>query len=1010
MSSVSAQSLVVPLKSTGTRALLKPIGSSTAIARLVSQTQVSVGDSLSFALTESARTSAGVFDGEKLLRTLWSGVTYPAGTHSVKQAWDWKDDNGNAVAENQAYTLKIIANNIQYDVIGTVGNTSKLKSGPTIYHSGEFFTGMTIVDGFAYVAVGYCEGRGGHMKFALNDPQTRILLSIWPNHGQSARYVSHDSGKVYYCGQFNDGTNGIVAVNRGSDTEAPLAKGAQKFVSGSPLGTTYQSAVVTGTGLIEGFSVQRTGDFYAVAIPESNVVRTYNKTTGNDQEFTIPSARDIFFSEDNNFIWVTSATNTVAKYSINSSGVINTTPVLTLAGLVNPDGISIDPSTGKVAVLDKHPKHQIRFFNPDSGVEGVALGQEGGYSTSSEVANDKFWFVNTKKLDTNTPGWGSAVAWLAYQEDGKIWVGDVGNLRAQLFDSNLVFQDYVQFIGFHYTTQTDLNDPKRLFIFYLEFEVDYTKPLQHGNGSWKLKRNWAAGVPAISLDDKYWRMRDVVTLSNGRTYCMHRNGATLVLCELVTGGILRNTGITFPNLNHVLNSDGSVSILTWGGIGQSSVYSKRALTGFSNNNPVYANAEPELTTPVIIVHDPLIVFIRRNKLTENGLIATFNIGTYQTNPIRNNGFHLGALRNNQWVWKASPSTLFNYVGAYPMGDYDIGNGINYGGNVMQCVGKHIFWGFNGEGWKNEQTHMTAHFHQSGLLLGQYGVVLPDVSWIEEAPFGAAGNAINSSWAQVGDDIYQANCDEFLRGGSMMTRIYTLASSKEYNIAITKAKTAMPVKAGIDLMAGLPFSGAVADGTAGWSRTPTTDVVQSTDVSGVVKYRWGVVTNKTTYKQADRDLWIEFRPSSASQSGDVFRDLGTNVGINWKIEGQLTYPEGSELGENWISVLDDTGKEIFRFSRDDPSGIMTLKANNTTVRAEDAKSFARYASKPQLFRIVGQSNSTITVTYGDSLPVTVAVFQSGAVAGNPKTLRFHCGSPGSTRGHLINPINFRFDTF
>jgi hypothetical protein len=47
----------------------------------------------SFTLNSSARTSAGVFKADgTLVKTLWSGLPYDAGTHTGK--WDGTDDEG----------------------------------------------------------------------------------------------------------------------------------------------------------------------------------------------------------------------------------------------------------------------------------------------------------------------------------------------------------------------------------------------------------------------------------------------------------------------------------------------------------------------------------------------------------------------------------------------------------------------------------------------------------------------------------------------------------------------------------------------------------------------------------------------------------------------------------------------------------------------------------------------------------------------------------------------------
>src|SRR3954454_9090336 len=49
-----------------------------------------------FTLNTPASTSAGVYDAKgTLLRTLWSGKNYNAGTYAIE--WDGKDDAGNSI-------------------------------------------------------------------------------------------------------------------------------------------------------------------------------------------------------------------------------------------------------------------------------------------------------------------------------------------------------------------------------------------------------------------------------------------------------------------------------------------------------------------------------------------------------------------------------------------------------------------------------------------------------------------------------------------------------------------------------------------------------------------------------------------------------------------------------------------------------------------------------------------------------------------------------------------------
>lgn len=58
---------------------------------------------------------------------------------------------------------------------------------------------------------------------------------------------------------------------------------------------------------------------------------------------------------------------------------------------------------------------------------------------------------------------------------------------------------------------------------YLEVKIDYSKPLQPDNDSWRLIRNWGATIIA-DLDNKYLRFRGVTTLKTSvLTLCFTQN-------------------------------------------------------------------------------------------------------------------------------------------------------------------------------------------------------------------------------------------------------------------------------------------------------------------------------------------------------------------------------------------------------------------------------------------------------------------------------------------------------
>src|SRR3954465_6368898 len=96
--------------------------------------------SFTFSLPASASTSAGVFSKDGTLqKTLWSGVTYTAGSHKVD--WDGTLDDG-TLAPPTSYDIRVLSNNVKYQWEGVIGNTSDAVSGPTVQRFFERLYGM----------------------------------------------------------------------------------------------------------------------------------------------------------------------------------------------------------------------------------------------------------------------------------------------------------------------------------------------------------------------------------------------------------------------------------------------------------------------------------------------------------------------------------------------------------------------------------------------------------------------------------------------------------------------------------------------------------------------------------------------------------------------------------------------------------------------------------------------------------------------------------------------------
>jgi hypothetical protein len=119
------------------------------------------------------------------------------------------------------------------------------------------------------------------------------------------------------------------------------------------------------------------------------------------------------------------------------------------------------------------------------------------------------------------------------------------------------------------------------------------------------------------------------------------------------------------------------------------------------------------------------------------------------------------------------------------GRFDIGNNVEYPGGNVYTMDNNIFWNYHGEFWKNSQTNIWNHYHESGLMAGQFGVVTPEAEAIESEAFAkGAGNVFSSTVVKVGNDYYIYHNDESVHGGVHRWKISRLNTIEIQDIAIS----------------------------------------------------------------------------------------------------------------------------------------------------------------------------------------------------------------------------------
>ena len=943
--------------------------------------------SFSFTLRQSAKTSAGIYTSDStLVRTLWSGVNYNAGTYKIK--WDGTDDTG-YILPNGNYIAKVLSNNVSYQWEGVIGNTSDSMTGSTKHRSFEIINCMTIAGNTAYCGAGYNEGHTSEFKFKLSTPQQRSSILPQNSTSQASFFTTTDGINVYWAGNdpvANTGyKNFIFATSVADDTESIFPNGNSLKTE---WGRNYKSVidyVNNANAKISGIAVQKNHNFLFVSHKDLNEIHVLDKSTGAIVQtittFTSPRSLEVDSNDD---LWIVSSTTSLSKYKINSDGTISSLDV-NITGLINPLAIAVSPDNSVIIVADGGISQQLKAYNNNSGSLSWTYGQAGGYTTDPIVANDKFYFSDFTN-DIQIP-------FIAFQEDGSFWVSDPGNYRVQHFSANRTYIDRTMYFPCNYSVYVDPNNPARLFAQYLEFAIDYSKPLAPNNGSWTLVKNWRGSImPQYYSGFIVEIFKSVTTLSNGRTYGLLKNNVTnkIAVIELPPQGPIRFTGIEFnANSNQAIHSDGTLrsasgletvsGTLTW---------YKQGLLGFDNsNNPIWDTSKTLAATTSTSDKDPILGGARKlsGEITSSGIIISFS---GNAPPNGSSGYHLGGIKigENRWKWKTALPTTKEYNGAFPSdGYFDIGNDALYTGSVAMAIDRNIFWGYNGEFWKGSQTNKWNHVYDNGLFIGQFGIAGSEVK-DQEAPAMMAGNAFSPSLVKVDSNYYLYHNDESYHGGVHRWKISGLNTIQEQSISLTdsfKRTSEDSIQPGVDLMQGLPFASILANNTDGWTRNPETE-----DYTNYDQY-WSVKTNSKTYsKRKSPDLYINYQHTKGPYS--VSRDLGTRVNLfKWRLWGLIYfdgYPNANT--QSFFQVVDNSDKILFRFyttiTFGDPS-ILKIYANNVLIGSGNYDDLKTVTSKLQPINITAE-NRRIKVAYATYDPVTVDLYDSTGNAANPKTMQ------------------------
>jgi hypothetical protein len=964
-----------------------------------------------FNVSTSSRTSAGVFNSSgTLIRTLWSGVDYAAGTYT--KTWDKKDDKGNLMS-GTSYTVKVITNNVAYTWEGVVGNTSSSKTGDNKMRHLRSMWDLSFAGTKGYYCTGFVEGNSSANKFELSDIQSKEEVTP-AEHGDvnlELNYNATDGNYVYWTGFDGYGSQSFAYATKVSDeSEVLFTKGTSVSTQ---WGRTYTKAIDVQTGITtnnpSGIAVQKTGNFLFISHKGMNKIMIFNKTTGASvTTFSITEPRDLT-TDANNDLWVISGKNTLTRYTVNAT-TGGLTSAASITGLTNP--ISLSSYSKSLAVADEGTS-QVKSFNISNGSLEWTLGKLNGYDSDATVENDKFFFHDNNSNEVK--------GFVSFGLDGSIWVGDAGNNRVVHFSSSRVFLDQIMYMPMNYNASVNSTDPTRVFSDFQEFKIDYSKPLEGANGSWTLVKNWRPGLTSAYLpgnSNTREVFKNCVTLSNGRTYGTIEwtdavtEGRFPEVVELVEGGRLRLTGIRFEEYsNNNIAADGTLRYM----MGQK--WYERKMSGFTTKNDPIWGAETAIATAPSESDAPGMGTYANPEMTSSDLLIVFDRSNSNT------GYHLAAVKKgtSAYAWKASPATSTTYTGDFPAdGKYDIGNGVEYAGGQVYAAERSIFWNYIGEFWKNSQTNKWNHYYDNGLFINQFGITTPDAEKLDgvNSPRMAAGNAFAGALVKVGSDYYIYHCDESVHGGTHRWKITGLNTIKEEVIPLGSTYAEINIKGnGVDILKGTLLGslldntdfGSITTGSSGSksyviSNTGTAALsVTGISFSGTNKSEFALVSPPTfplsIAANSSYTINVKFSPSAtgtrnasiivANSDADessydfVLKGLGISLTLNPDLQ---VSGNGNAIsnGDVTPSTTDNTdfgsinnGSTVSKTFVLKNAGLGILSVSGVSFSGTNASEFSVVSapSYPMLVLVGGTYTFTVNKRLNDEMPLSDALHKT-----------------------------------
>lgn len=758
-----------------------------APAGLVAAQSALQGDGIafSFVLDQARTTSAGVFSANgKLVRTLWRGDALGPGT--IRQTWDQRDDQGQALPVGD-YTIRVAHHNVRYVWDGVVGNTSARAGAAVPHKSFHMPTSLAAGGRQMHYAAGYNEAQNALHGFDLGSPQLNQAGLALVDPFIAATMIAVDGRRLYWANTGGmAGNSFIAAFDLASRAQVLFSAGAAVCLNrwsnsqNCYPNQKYDSVLEHRLSLDSpptGLAVQKNGRLLAVAYGADGQVRLLDKDSGRLlKTLALPlhksATNQLAFSPAGD-LWVISGSS-LLRYS-----GLDGTPWLaaSVTGLSRPLAVAVDAANEDgVWLADGGASQQLKRFDR-LGSARATLGRAGGMGGQVQVLDDRLCFAS---------GPGTESTAVEVDADGAVWVVDTCNNRMLRFNPQGGLLNQIGYLPLSYVATVDSGNPTRVFANFLEFAVDYSKPLDDPK-SWLLVRNWLAAlapelVDAASQNAGFGGLRNVQTLSNARTYAQLEANKASFIVELRADGTVRQV----KRLRAPASGETPMQLYENGDLGYASSDASRQtvlrlpISGFdARGDPVWATQPTTLASVPISSSAPhhrngVFSGVRgpRFPLTQNGRVVFFDAGI-----AADSGFHLGAAAAgaDSWLWQASPSGPLDGKGSFQTRKND--PNLHYGGNVVLAVGRAIVYGFHGEFYTDlsngrvGQANKFMHFRDDGLFIGEFGVSSTRATAPNQP--GLSGNAFSPTLLRHGNETYLYHNDESTHGGVHRWRLVGL---------------------------------------------------------------------------------------------------------------------------------------------------------------------------------------------------------------------------------------------